>query len=70
MTFARQQYYAFQDGKQTGIAEGRAEGELKAKIEDAVMLVHDFNLEPKLAAEKVNAPLDKLLEALQQEVTV
>ncbi|WP_296327827.1 hypothetical protein [uncultured Treponema sp.] len=65
MTFARQQYYAFQDGKQAGIAEG----EQQKAIEDAVMLVRDFNIEPKLAAEKIHAPLDKVLEALQQEIT-
>ena len=63
MTFARQQYYAFQDGKQAGIAEGQ----LNAKIEAAVMLVREFNVEPKLAAEKINAPIDKVLEALRQE---
>jgi len=66
MTFARQQYYAFQDGKQAGIAEG----EQQKAIEDAVMLVRDFNIEPKLAAEKIHAPLDKVLEALRKERTV
>lgn len=63
MTFARQQYYAFQDGKQAGIAEG----EQQKAVEDAVMLVREFNVEPKLAAEKINAPIDKVLEALRQE---
>ena len=63
MTFARQQYYAFEDGKQAGIAEG----ELNKAIEAAVMLVRDFNTEPKLAAEKINAPLGKVLEALHQD---
>ena len=71
MTFARQQYYAFEDGKQAGIAEGRfsgiAEGELNKAIEAAVMLVRDFNIEPKLAAEKINAPLGKVMEALHQD---
>ena len=35
MTFARQQYYAFEDGKQAGIAEGLADGKQQKAIEDA-----------------------------------
>ena len=64
MTFARQQYYAFQDGKQAGIAEG----ELNAKIEAAVMLVKKYNASPETAAKDIGAPLDKVQEALQQEL--
>ena len=69
MTFARQQYYAFEDGKRAGLVEGQARGEQQKAIKDAVMLVREFNLEPKLAAEKIHAPLDKVLEALRQEIS-
>lgn len=33
-------------------------------VEDAVMIVNDFHADPKVAAEKTGAPLDKVLEAL------
>ena len=44
--------YAYRDGR-----EDKA-------VEDAVMIVKEFNAEPKAAAEKTGAPLDKVLEAL------
>ncbi|MBR5096513.1 MAG: hypothetical protein IK094_05340 [Treponema sp.] len=48
--------------------EGREEGiEIGAQqkaVEDAVMLVNDFDADPKVAAEKTGAPLEKVLEAL------
>ena len=34
-------------------------------VEDALTLVHDYNATPELAAEKMGAPLDKVLEALK-----
>lgn len=42
----------------------RREGSLQKSIEDAVIAVKDFNVTPQLAAEKMNAPLDKVLEKL------
>ncbi len=45
-----------------GIAIGREE---KA-IEAAVMLVHDYNATPEVAAQKMNAPLELVLEKLKQ----
>ena len=53
------------DGYTEGIATGLAKGERKKAVEAAVMLISDFNVEPQLAAEKMNAPLDKVLEALK-----
>ena len=44
--------YAYRDGR-----EDKA-------VEDAVMIVKEFNADPKVAAEKTGAPLDKVLEAL------
>lgn len=50
------------------LAEGREEGiEIGAQqkaVEVAVMLVNDFDADPKVAAEKTGAPLEKVLEAL------
>lgn len=44
--------------------EGILQGEQKKAIEAAVIAVKDFNITPQLAAEKMNAPLDKVLETL------
>ena len=42
----------------------RAAATEEKAIEAALVLIKDFNLDPKLAAEKMNAPLDKVLKAL------
>ena len=62
MTFARQQYYAFEDGKQAGIAEG----ELNAKTEAAENLLRE-NISPEVVARCVGLPIvdvQKLAESL------
>ena len=46
------------------IRETKREAFAEKAIEDAVMIVKEFNAEPKVAAEKTGAPLDKVLEAL------
>ena len=59
----------YEDGRADGYTEGKsdglAEGKQEKAVEDAVMLITEFNVEPKLAAEKMKAPLDKVLEALK-----
>ena len=44
--------------------DGREQGTLAKAIEDAVMLVKDYNATPEIAAQKMNAPLESVLEAL------
>ena len=44
--------------------EGYEEGAQQKAVEDAIVLVKEFNATPETAAKKMNAPLDKLLEAL------
>ena len=51
-----------------GRKEGHEEGREEKAVEDAVMLVHDYNATPEVAAEKMGAPLDKVLEALKAAV--
>lgn len=34
--------------------------------EDALMLIKEFNTSPEIAAQKMNAPLNLVLEALKQ----
>ncbi|MCR4948684.1 MAG: hypothetical protein K6A15_05985 [Treponema sp.] len=53
------------EGRKQGLAEGLAEGALQKAIEAAIVLINDFNATPELAAKKMNAPLDKVLEALK-----
>jgi len=47
-----------------GLSQGIVQGASEAKIEAAVIAVKDFNITPQIAAEKMNAPLDKVLESL------
>ena len=58
MEWERQRAYDFESGKEAG-AEQKA-------VEDAVMLVHDYNASPELAAQKMKAPLELVLEALEK----
>ena len=44
--------------------EGFEEGAQQKAIENAVMLVNDYNAAPETAAQKTGAPLDKVLQAL------
>lgn len=46
------------------LKQGIQQGEEKKAIEDAVLLVKDFNINPEIAAQKLSAPLDKVLEIL------
>ena len=59
MTWERQRAYDFDDGKEAGMKQ-------KA-IEAAVMLVKDYNATPEIAAQKMNAPLKLVLEALKKQ---
>ena len=59
MTVERLERYAFKNGHEQGLAEGQKQ---KA-IDAAVMLIKEYNETPEVAAQKMNAPLDKVLEA-------
>lgn len=52
-----------EDGYTEGLTEGRSE---KA-VEAALILIKDFNAEPEIAAKKMNAPLEKVLEAIKAQ---
>lgn len=53
-----------EDGYDEGLQEGLAEGAQQKAVEAALVLVKEFNATPETAAKKMNAPLDKVLEAL------
>ncbi|MBO6131713.1 MAG: hypothetical protein J6P28_07080, partial [Treponema sp.] len=56
MDIAVKQEEAFEDGMEKGMQQ-------KA-IEDAITLVKEYSIAPEDAAEKMGAPLDKVLEKL------
>ena len=66
MEWERQRAYDFESGKEAGIALGKEAGAEQKAVEDAVMLVHDYNASPELAAQKMKAPLELVLEALEK----
>ena len=47
--------------------EARAEGIQQKAVEDALMLINEYKEDPTIAAKKVNAPLDLVLEALKKQ---
>ena len=51
--------------RKEALAEGITQGSQQKAIEDAIMLVHDYNATPEVAAKKMNAPLELVLEGLK-----
>ena len=49
-----------------GIQQGIQQGEQQKAIEGAVLLIKDYNEKPEIAAQKMNAPLEKVLELYKQ----
>ena len=56
---------AIQNWRYDGIIEGRAEGAQQKAVEAALVAIKEFGASPELAAEKMGAPLDLVLEALK-----
>ena len=46
---------------------GREEGSQQKAVEDALMIINEFKTTPEFAAQKVNIPLELVLEALKQK---
>ena len=51
-------------GIQKGLQEGLSRGMTEKALEDAVIIVRDFNIEPRIAAQTMNVPIETLLERL------
>ena len=62
MTYLRQRNY--------DLEQGRQEGRNEKAIEDALVLINDFDASPEVAAKKMHAPLEKVLEALKVPANV
>ena len=56
---------AIQNWREDGIIEGREQGAQAKAVEAALVAIKEFGASPELAAEKMGAPLDKVLEALK-----
>ncbi len=50
----------------TRIYEGISQGAQQNAVEDAIVAVREFNATPEFAAQKMNAPLELVIEALKQ----
>ena len=61
MDIAVKKEEAFQDGMEAGISQGAQQ----QAVEDALMLINDFDASPEVAAKKTNAPLELVLECLK-----
>ena len=54
-----------EEARNDGIAIGIQQGEQQKAIEDAVLLIKEYKEIPEVAAQKMNAPLEKVLEYLK-----
>ena len=54
-----------EEARNDGIAIGIQQGEQQKAIEDAVVLIKEYKETPEVAAQKMNAPLEKALEHLK-----
>ena len=54
-----------EDGYTVGLSKGEQKGRSEKAIEDAVMLIKEYKEKPEIAAKKMNAPLNKVLETLK-----
>ena len=66
----RHQYMTYLRQRNYDLEQGRQEGRNEKAIEDALVLINDFNASPEVAAKKMNAPLEKVLEALKVPANV
>ena len=55
--------------QEEGFIKGHKEGVQQKAVENAITLINEFNVTPEVAAEKMGAPLNLVLEALKN-VTV
>ncbi len=61
MEWERQRTYDFENGKEAG--------KVAQAIEDAVIVVKEFKVTPEFAAEKMNVPLELVLEELKKNTS-
>ena len=52
--------------KEEAFEAGVSQGAQQKAVEDALMLINEYNEEPEIAARKMNAPIELVLEGLEQ----
>ena len=63
----RKQYMDWEREKAVSFRLGKEEGEQQKAVEDAIIAVKEFNATPEYAAQKMNAPLELVLESLKKQ---
>ena len=62
--------YSYKDDiavkQEEAFKDGQIAGARQKAIEDALVLIKDLNIPPEIAAEKMHAPLEKVLELQEQ----
>ncbi len=58
---------ARKNGYKEGFSIGEKSGMQQKAVEAALMLIKDYNASPEIAAQKMNAPLDLVLEGLKKK---
>ena len=58
--------YDYDLDMQVKAEEAREEGKQKKAVEDALLLIKDYKAAPEVAAEKMNAQLELVLDALKK----
>lgn len=58
--------YDYKADRRAHYQDGFEDGALLKAIAASVILIKDFNIDPETAAEKMNAPLEKVLEELEK----
>ncbi|MBQ0168067.1 MAG: hypothetical protein KBT02_13250, partial [Treponema sp.] len=56
-----------EEAREEGREEGRETGRDEKAVEAAVVMIKDFDIPSEIAAQKMGAPLDKVLEALKKK---
>ena len=62
--------YDYELDMQVKAEEAYEKGAQQKAVEDAIILVKEFHATPEIAAQKMNAPLELVLEGLKQNVPV
>ncbi|MBR4386002.1 MAG: hypothetical protein IKP51_05740, partial [Treponema sp.] len=69
MDIAVKQEEAFEDGMEKGLKQGIEQGMEQKAVEAAITLIREFGISVEEAAEKMGAPLDKVLEKMSNKKT-
>ena len=54
-------------GREAGLQQGLQQGEQKKAVEAALLLINEYKEKPEVAAQKMNAPVELVLEALKKK---